>query len=83
MYSAMNEKDAIELLLTKYITGNADSDEIGIVKDWIGSGEENARYFKEMEVSWELSRSFLSEIKVREARKIIHRAILNHPDLNL
>ena len=83
MYSPMYDKDAIELLLTKYITGNADSDETRMVKDWIARGEENARHFQELELSWELSRSFPNENKVQEARNKIHKALLNHPDLNL
>ncbi|MDN5285638.1 MAG: ferric-dicitrate binding protein FerR, regulates iron transport through sigma9 [Mucilaginibacter sp.] len=47
------DNDEIKLLLVKYITREADEDEIGRVKDWVSAHPENEQYFAQLYETWQ------------------------------
>ncbi|MGV8880476.1 MAG: FecR family protein [Sphingobacteriaceae bacterium] len=51
----MNEEEDINILLVKYITGQANNEETIIVKNWFNAHPENEQYFAQLYEAWQNS----------------------------
>ena len=72
----INESE-IEHIIAKVISGNADPEETRIVNNWAGKTTDNRKLLLEMVRSWELSKSFLTDLDISKARLKIENQILS------
>lgn len=49
----MEEEEEIKVLLVKYITRQANNDEISIIKHWLNAHPENEQYFAQLYEAWQ------------------------------
>ena len=67
MAHVIKNREEIEAIVVKQISGNANDDETEMIEEWICENEENKRFYFDIEMSWRLSKPLDSVIDVYAA----------------
>ena len=50
-----NEQAGLDSIIARYLAGNADDEDVNLIRDWVGSSETNKKYFDEFKNIWDVS----------------------------
>ncbi|HUX57357.1 MAG TPA: FecR domain-containing protein [Bacteroidales bacterium] len=71
------EQENREILITRYLTGEAGQEEIDELQKWLGASDDNLLYFQQLKIIWDNSEHFNNEkmIDVDKAFNLINKRV--------